>query len=324
MTTTVDSTANVLPMLLTEVEVVSVERLSPAFVRLELGGADLADFGVEGPRYDQRIKLIFPDPVTGGISSVADADESWMGTWIDLPTEERGHMRTYTIRDVRGSGAETTFIVDIVLHLEGDAIGPGSEWAAKAVVGDRVVLLAPRRDFPFGGIEFTPAAGAELLMVADETAVPAVCTILEQLPADATGAAFLEVPTAADVLEVSGPAGVSVTWLARESAPLGERLHDEVVAHLGLGPNGLAAATVEVSADEVDPDLWETPSYSSSGEEIAAARTVGHEFDGLYAWIAGESKVVTGLRRHLVNELHIDRSQVAFMGYWRRGVAMKS
>ncbi len=51
---------------------------------------------------------------------------------------------------------------------------------------------------------------------------------------------------------------------------------------------------------------------------------MGHELDGLYAWIAGESKVVTGLRRHLVNELHIDRSQVAFMGYWRRGVAMKS
>jgi NADPH-dependent ferric siderophore reductase len=146
-----------------------------------------------------------------------------------------------------------------------------------------------------------------------------VCTVLEQLPASATGAVFMEVPTAADVLDVSGPAGVSVTWLAREDAPLGQRLHDEVVAHLGI-----PGAVVEVAPDEVDPDLWETPFYSSSGEEIAASRAVGHEFDGLYAWIAGESKVVTGLRRHLVNELHIDRSQVAFMGYWRRGVAMKS
>ena len=33
---------------------------------------------------------------------------------------------------------------------------------------------------------------------------------------------------------------------------------------------------------------------------------------------------MTGLRRHLVRELGMDRSQVAFMGYWRRGVAMKS
>ena len=53
-------------------------------------------------------------------------------------------------------------------------------------------------------------------------------------------------------------------------------------------------------------------------------RQVGHRDASAYAWIAGESKVVTGLRRHLVKELHIDRSQVAFMGYWRRGVAMKS
>jgi NADPH-dependent ferric siderophore reductase len=316
---TTSTSTNVLPMLLAEVEVVSVERLSPSFVRVELGGAALGDFGVEGERYDQRIKLIFPDPKTGGITSVADADESWLATWLDQPTEERGHMRTYTIRDVRGSGVDTTIVVDIVLHLVGDQVGPGSNWAADAAPGDRLVMLAPRRGFPYGGIEFAPAAGAELLMVADETAVPAVCTVLEQLPPTATGAVFMEVPTAADVLDVRGPDGVSVTWLARGDAPLGQRLHDAVVAHLGI-----PGATVEVDADEVDPDLWETPSYSSSGEEIAPRRVVGHEFDGLYAWIAGESKVVTGLRRHLVNELHIDRSQVAFMGYWRRGVAMKS
>jgi NADPH-dependent ferric siderophore reductase len=316
MTTT---STDVLPMLLTEVEVVSVERLSPTFVRLEFGGAELGDFGVEGQRYDQRIKLIFPDPVTGGITSVADADESWLATWLDQPTEERGHMRTYTIRDVRGSGVDTTIVVDIVLHLAGDQVGPGSNWAADAAPGDRLVMLAPRRGFPYGGIEFAPPAGADLLMVADETAVPAVCTVLEQLPPTATGAVFMEVPTAADVLDVSAPDGVSVTWLARDDEPLGQRLHDEVVAHLGI-----PGATVVVAADEVDPDLWETPSYSSSGEEIAAARAVGHELDGLYAWIAGESKVVTGLRRHLVSELHMDRSQVAFMGYWRRGVAMKS
>lgn len=316
---TTSTRANVLPMLLAEVEVVSVERLSPSFVRVVFGGAELADFGVEGERYDQRIKLIFPDPETGAITSVADADESWWTTWLDQPTEERGHMRTYTIRDVRGSGVDTTIVVDIVLHLVGDQVGPGSNWAAGAAPGDRLVMLAPRRGFPYGGIEFAPAAGADLLMVADETAVPAVCTVLEQLPPTATGAVFMEVPTAADVLDVSGPDGVSVTWLARDDAPLGQRLHDEVVAHLGI-----PGASVEVAADEVDPDLWETPSYSSSGEEIAPTRAVGHEFDGLYAWIAGESKVVTGLRRHLVNELHIDRSQVAFMGYWRRGVAMKS
>ena len=108
-------------------------------------------------------------------------------------------MRTYTIRDVRGSGPQTTLVVDMVLHLEGDLVGPGSTWASRAAVGDRIVLMAPRRGFPYGGIEFTPFPGADLLLVGDETAVPAICTVLEQLPADATGTAFLEVPVAGDV-----------------------------------------------------------------------------------------------------------------------------
>ena len=309
-------TASTLPLIFTEVEVVSVERLSPSFLRVELGSPELAHFGVDGDRFDQRIKLVFPDPVTGGITSTEGADESWLVTFMEQPCEERGHMRTYTIRDVRGSGEQTTFVVDIVLHLEGDLVGPGSTWASTAKVGDRIVLLAPRAGHPYGGIEFTPAPGADLLLVGDETAVPAICTILEQLPADAVGTAFLEVPVASDVQDVRGPAGVDVVWLAREGDELGVGLHDAVVAHLGI-----PGATVEVDAAEVDPDLWETPFYSSSGEEVPGDVTgVG----GTYAWIAGESQVVTGLRRHLVKELGFDRSQVAFMGYWRRGVAMKS
>jgi NADPH-dependent ferric siderophore reductase len=314
-------TASVLPMLFTEVEVVAIERLSPTFVRVELGSPDLADFGVDGPRWDQRIKLILPDPDTGGITSTEGADESWLATWLEQPAAERGHMRTYTIRDVRGSGAGTTFVVDMVLHLEGDLVGPGSLWASRASVGDRIALLAPRRGHPYGGIEFTPAPGAHLLLVGDETAVPAVCTVLEQLPDDATGTAFLEVPVAADVQEVRRPAGVEVVWLAREGDELGTGLHDAVVAHLDPLSTCSAGAQVEVAPDEVDPDLWETPFYSSSGEEVPGVVT-GQ--GGTYAWIAGESKVVTGLRRHLVKELGFDRRQVAFMGYWRRGVAMKS
>jgi NADPH-dependent ferric siderophore reductase len=82
---------------------------------------------------------------------------------------------------------------------------------------------------------------------------------------------------------------------------------------------------VPLEEAEVDPELWETPTYSSSGEEVDdSAATLGHELDGLFAWIAGESGIVTGLRRLLVGELGMDRRQVAFMGYWRRGVAMRS
>jgi NADPH-dependent ferric siderophore reductase len=314
-------TATPLPMLLAEVEVASTTRLSPSFVRIELAGAPLAELGVDGPWLDQRIKLVVPH-ADGGLTSVDDADETWLTTWLDRPVEERGHMRTYSVRDVVGSGIDTRLVVDIVLHPFGGEAGPGSDWAAAAQPGDRVVVLAPRRGFAFGGIEFAPPAGSRLLLVGDETAVPAICRILGDLPDDAVGTAYLEVPHTLDVQDVRRPAGVDVRWLVRGERPHGERMHAAVVDHLGTGP------VTPVHVSDVDPDLWETPTYSSSGEPLPVAPepvdlTVDLTVD-LYAWIAGESAMVTGLRRHLVREVGVDRRQVAFMGYWRRGVAMRS
>jgi NADPH-dependent ferric siderophore reductase len=304
-----------LPLLLTGVEVARVQQVSPSFVRVELASPALADFGIDGPRYDQRIKLIFP--AAAPLDAFEGVDEAWMQAWFARPAEERGHMRTYTVRDVRGTGADTRLVVDFVLHVGDGPAGPGASWAAQAKVGDRIATMAPRAGVPFGGIEFVPGTAGRLLLVGDETAVPAVISILAGLSPEAEGAAFLEVPVSGDVQTVEHPEGVGVTWLPRDGAPRGVALHQAVLDHLG--------ASVPVpEVDEVDPDLWETPTYSSSGEEIDDAVVVGHDFHGLYAWIAGESKVVTGLRRALVNDLGIDRRQVAFMGYWRVGVAMKS
>ena len=66
--------------------------------------------------------------------SFEGADDSWYTTWLDRPVEERGHMRTYTVRDVVGSGEDTRLVIDIVLHEDhGDGqAGPGSTWAARA------------------------------------------------------------------------------------------------------------------------------------------------------------------------------------------------
>jgi NADPH-dependent ferric siderophore reductase len=307
-----------LPMILDEVEVVAVERLSPTYVRVELGSPVLAEFGVEGPLYDQRVKLVFPNDA-GTLPSFERADESWFATWLEIPASERGHMRTYTVREVRGTGADSRLVVDLVLHLEEGATGPGSAWAARASVGDRLVLVGPRKGQPFGGIEFAPGNARMLLMAADETAVPATCSILEDLPAAARGIAFLEVPHPADVQDVDHPVGVEVLWLPRGEEPLGARLHTAVLDYLGTGARPL------VEPEDVDPNLWETPDHSSAGENVGSVGSGAEErYADLYAWIAGESGVVTALRRHLVKDLGMGRRQVAFMGYWRRGVAMRS
>jgi len=297
--------------LITEVTTTAVEQLSPSFVRVHLGGPGLADFGVDGPTYDQRIKLVFPNaagrlPVLG--------DDTWWTDYLELPEEERGSIRTYTIRDVVGEGVDTRLVVDIVVHPEPH--GPGSSWALHAATGDRLLVVCPRKGEPPAGIEFRPTCVDRLLLVADETAVPAVAAILEQLPPEASGAAFLEVPTAADVQELTGPEGVEVTWLPREGAAYGALLDPAVLDHLGVG-----VELPDVDDAEVPDLLWETPDFSGGGEQVEPSPAPEGE---LYAWIAGESKVVTALRRVLVKDLGFDRSQVAFMGYWREGVAMRA
>ena len=66
-------------------------------------------------------------------------------------------------------------------------------------------------------------------------------------------------------------------------------------------------------------EVWETPLHSSSGIPLDtgadAAEAVGP--GQTYAWVAGDSATVTRIRRLLVGELRLPRSQVAFMGYWK-------
>lgn len=313
MTTTTRIQHN-LPMILDEIEIAEIRRLSPAFVRFTFTSPALAGFGIEGgPLLDQRIKLIFPE-MTGRLPSFEGADESWFATWLQRPVAERGHMRTFTVRRFMDAGADSRLEVDFALH-HGSDCGPAARWAAAAGVGDRVVLLGPARGLPYGGIEFAPGPATEVLLVGDETAVPAISAIIEDGLDGRRASAYLEVPAAADILEMVLPEDVDVTWLARQERPRGELLRAAVARRTG------SIMVAPAPEGEVAVDLWETPTYSSSGEPVAEAMTSPAS---LYAWVAGESSTVTAIRRHLVREVGLDRSQVAFMGYWREGVAMRS
>jgi len=191
--------------------------------------------------------------------------------------------------------------------------GPASRWAAAAAPGAVACLMGPNADHDgvHGGIDFHPPARTGcLLLGGDETAVPAIASILARLDADAVGEALLEVPTAADRLGLVAPAGVRVTWLPRDGAAHGDRLVPAMRAAtrrlLGDRPG---APVTDLEDVDVDEDvLWEVPE-----EPVDASR--------FYAWLAGEAAVIKTLRRHLVAECGVDRGSVAFMGYWRLGRA---
>ena len=191
-----------------------------------------------------------------------------------------------------------------------------------------VQVIAPHRLTEYGGTEFDPAERRHLLLIGDETAVPAIARILEDLRPGYSGDVFIEVPSSEDILDLHVPPGFEVKWLARNGDANGRRLVQQVRRHLDLPPSTEFAALPEPELpSDLDIDVWETPRYSSAGEDVEAqlhTRSLGHDLDDTYAWIAGESWMVKALRRSLVSELGADRSQVAFMGYWREGVSMKS
>jgi NADPH-dependent ferric siderophore reductase len=277
------------------VTVARARRLSPTFVRVTFTGPDLDEFASAGA--DQRIKVVLPLPGRGLRDFPTGSD--WYGGWRVLPPERQNPLRTYTVRALRPLEREVD--VDFVLH---EPSGPAGGWAASAGPGDEVVLVGPNALFvgDSGGVEWhPPAEAAELVLGGDETAVPAICAIVEGLAPGTRARALMEVPTAADVLDLDVPAGVEVTWLPREANPRGELLR---IALLGaLRPAG-PGADIEDPAEEL---LWEVPEAADG--------------DGPYVWLAGEAGVVTGLRRLLVRDLGLDRRRVAFMGYWRVGRA---
>jgi len=273
------------------------QRLSPSFLRVTFAGPDLDRFADNG--YDQRIKLVLPLPECGVAYLPTGPD--WYARWRGLSDVRRNPIRTYTVRAVRRHLAEVD--VDVVLH--GDA-GPASRWANRVRPGDEVALLGPDAGFPgeHGGVEFRPHPDVTTVLLAgDETAVPAIASIVERLKPDQAGEALLEVPRAEDVLDIAAPSGFAVTWLPRGSGRHGTQLLPAVRA---AADRLLPAPTVDQALPDVDVDteiLWEVPDPSGSS----------------YAWLAGEAAMIRDLRRYLVGERGLDRASVAFMGYWRRG-----
>jgi len=294
------------------VTVASVVPLGSSFLRVTFRGDELAHFHFLG--MDQRVKLVLPLPG----SSVADFPrdtEDWYSVWRDTPENERPVMRTYTVRAARPELGEID--VDFVTHGE---TGPATRWVMHAVPGDEILVIGPdgrtldpNDDRQIGGVEFKPGTAGRILLAGDETAAPAICGILESLPKKSRGQVFIEVPTTADILPVTAPGGVTVCWLARDQRPgleRGEALDRAVRAWVSeMIPAG--AAEMPSAADalrEVDIDselLWEVPAADGTHD--------------LYAWLAGEAGCIKELRRFLVRDTGLHRTDVAFMGYWRLG-----
>jgi len=229
-----------------------VRHLTPRMVRVTFAGDGLAAFAWNGPA--AHIKLIFSGEE---LPAAAGSQE----------TAARPVMRTYTPRRFDAGARELD--VDMVIHGE----GPASAWASRASVGERLTIAGPGRNYQVDG------AADWYLLAGDDTAIPAISTILEVLPPKLRALVLLEVVDASEeqALDARG-AATQVRWLHRgpDPADAGRKL-EAAVRGLELPPGNGAV------------------------------------------YVACESDAMRRIRRHLLHERQLPRTQLVTHGYWRRG-----
>ena len=195
--------------------VIRTERLSEHWMRVTLGGGEIEKFQPLG--YDQWFRLFLPLGGEEGLERLPAKANQMLGylRYLRIPEGVRPIMRNYTVRAYRpanapaGTGAEID--VDFVLHgtPEDGTAGPASRWAQTCSPGESVVIIDE-------GLAFNPEHGVDnVLLVADETGLPALAGICESLPSTATGLALIEVPSAEDALAFGRPDGVEIRWIIR-------------------------------------------------------------------------------------------------------------
>ncbi|MDT7673431.1 MAG: hypothetical protein QOD82_1333 [Pseudonocardiales bacterium] len=257
-------------------QVLRTHLVTPRMTRVTLGGDELAGFPGDGP--DQRIKLFFPMP--GQRRPAMPRASSGGPVWP--PGEPRPVIRSYTVRRFDAAAGELD--VDFVLH---GAHGPAAAWAAAAEPGDWVGVSDPG-----GRYRPDPTAQAHLV-IGDESALPAIATVLEALSAGGVSAGvdsagvlsagvpvevFIEVADVAEEQQLPTGAGTRVHWLHRGGRRPGQPLIEAVTA-AELPPG-------------VDPGRCQ-------------------------AWLSAEAGAVRDIRAHLLDERGLTRRMVYATGYWR-------
>ena len=134
------------------------EWITPRLVRIGLRGPDLGRLEVTQPA--SSVRVLLPD---GGRLEMPE----WDGNRFVLPGGGRPPLRTLTpLHHDRGAGA-----MDLYVVVHGD--GAASRWAASAEAGAPAAVSGPARGYD------VDAAATGLVLGGDETAYPAICSIVE-------------------------------------------------------------------------------------------------------------------------------------------------
>lgn len=191
------------------IRVLSHQDLSPNLRRIVFHSPDLADypFVCNGA----HIKLLLPLP--GQEVPVLPEATPQGPKWADKSTRPIG--RTYTLRGYDRDAC--TISIDFVLHSDA---GPAADFARNAAAGQTLGVSAPAGPSPM------LKSAARYLFAGDLSALPAIGSMIEDMPATAAGDVLLWLPEEADLPALPLPEAVRLhTFFGgmEQAAPLIER-----------------------------------------------------------------------------------------------------
>jgi NADPH-dependent ferric siderophore reductase len=239
-------------------EVVSVSKITPRLVSVFVTGEDLDGFADAAPTSHLKVFL----PADGqDAPNLPEFASDGVARAEDGPAPA---VRTYTPRGY--DPATRTLEIQFLLHGE----GPASAWAQRAKPGDKLAVAGPG-----GRFSLEPAADYWWL-AADESALPAVATLLEALPETTTVDVHIEVDGPDDEIELPGPAKTTITWHHRRAGAFGEEL--AAAARDAVIPDG---ARVWVACESAA--MRDIRRYFTRERPVPAAQLVTRGY-----WRAGE------------------------------------
>ena len=177
-------------------------RVNPGMRRVTISGRALADLPTAPPA--AKVRLFMPIDVTA-----APDFPAWTPRGLLWGPDSATAMRSYTVRRHDPSAGELE--IDMLTQHDGS----GAAWAAAARPGAQVGFIPPEP-----GYRLLPDTALHLL-VGDETALPAIYSILGALPPAADRLVVVET---ADRSYRDYLRGMPVRWLDRERGIPGEAL----------------------------------------------------------------------------------------------------
>jgi NADPH-dependent ferric siderophore reductase len=212
---------------------------TPYLVRVTLGGSELNGLIIDEPA--ASVRLLIPSPGTAEL-----VIPIWNGNEFLFDDGRRPIIRTFTPRRFEPESLELD--LEIVIH-EGGAV---SSWAQEASRDDPAAISGPGRGYAID------RSAPSFLLAGDESALPAICQLLEVLPAETPVYVHVEVAHPVARLELPDHPRLTATWCDR--AP-------------DASPGDALIASIRSSAIDLHARVW------AAGEAAAMHKIRRHLFE---------------------------------------------